>query len=56
MLEKLQYNIRVDKLRVILLLEANFNVLHKIIFNSRVVINLEARNSILKEIIRGRRL
>ena len=45
----------VQKLRAILLLEADFNALHKIIFNNRLIPNLEANNAIPMEVIGGRR-
>ena len=38
-----------------LLLEADFNALNKIVFNNRTIPNLEASNSILYKVIRGRR-
>ena len=41
MLEKERGNINIAKLRAILLLEADFNGLNKIIFNSRVLPALE---------------
>ena len=41
MLEKSKGNIQVEKLRAILLLEANLNAIHKIIFNGRVLPTLE---------------
>ena len=40
-----------NKLYAILLLKADFNALHKIIFNSRVLLSLEARDQVLREII-----
>jgi len=40
---------------VILLLEADFNELNKIIYNSRVIPELEKREEIPFEVIRGRR-
>jgi len=55
MLEKEKGNINVEKLRAILLLEADFNRLNKIIYNSRVIPELEKREEILFEVIRGRR-
>ena len=41
-LEKSLGNANMQKLRAILLLEADFNVLHKIIFNRRMILVLEA--------------
>ena len=55
MLEKSAGDANVQKLRAILLLEADFNAMHKIIFNNRLIPNIEAVNAILMEIIRGRR-
>ena len=43
------------KLRVILLLEADFNALYKIIFNKKILLILEQNKLILKEILRGRK-
>ena len=54
-LEKSTGNIQVSKLRAILLLEADFNALNKIVFNNRTISNLEASNSIPYEVIGGRR-
>jgi len=54
-LEKSPGNLRVEKLRAILLLEADYNGLHKINFNGRLMPRLEAMSSILQEIIGGRR-
>ena len=56
MLEKSAGNFNVQKLRAILLLEADFNAAHKIIFNNRLVPNIEAVNSIPIEVIGGRRI
>ena len=55
MLEKSAGNVQVSKLRAILLLEADFNVLNKIVFNNRILPLLEANGSIPYEIIGGRR-
>ena len=41
MLENTEGNINVQKLRAILLLEVDFNAMHKIIFNSRMTPTLE---------------
>ena len=53
MLEKSLGKILVEKLRAILLLKANFNALHKIIFNGRILPTLERNNIIPSEIIGG---
>ena len=53
MLEKTAGNVHVQKLRAILLLEADFNTIHKIIFNTRLIPNIEAENAILIEVIGG---
>ena len=55
MLEKSAGNFNAQKLRAILLLEADFNAMHKIIFNNRLAPNIEAANAIPMEIIGGRR-
>ena len=55
MLEKSPGNFRVEKLRAVLLLEADFNGLHKINFNGRLMPRLEATSSIPQKIIGGRR-
>ena len=55
MLEKVAGNINVQKLRAILLLEADFNALHKIVFNNRLIPKLEEVDAIPVEIIGGRR-
>ena len=55
MLEKSVGNVQVSKLRAILLLEADFNTLNKIIFNNCTLPSLEVSQSILYEIIGGRR-
>ena len=41
MLEKALENIDIKKLRVILLLEADFNAVYKIIFNGRIMPRLK---------------
>jgi hypothetical protein len=46
-LEKPLGNVNVIKLRAILLLEANFNTLYKIVFNGRLMPELEVRDEIL---------
>ena len=55
MLEKAEGIIDVKKLRAIFLLEVDFNATHKIIFNNRLIPNLEATNVIPGEVIGGRR-
>ena len=50
-LEKLKGNVNIKKLRAILLLEANFNTLNKILFSSRVILSLEKHRSIPYKII-----
>ena len=49
-------NFLVEKLRVLILLEADFNTLHKINFNSTLLPSLEASSTISQEILGGRRL
>ena len=56
MLEKLTGNVNVQKLREILRLEADFNALHKIIFNNRSILSLEATEAMPTEVTGGRRL
>ena len=53
MLEKKPNNISVSKLRVILLLEANFNMANKIIFNTQLISQMEQHNEIPREIVGG---
>ena len=53
-LEKVAGNVQVQKLQAILLLEADFNTMHKIMFNNRLMPNIEAINAIPMEIIGGR--
>ena len=48
-------NIDMIKLRAILLLEANFNSMNKILFNGCILPSLENSQSILYEVIGGRR-
>ena len=52
-LEKSAGNVHIQKLRAILLLEADFNAIHKIIFNNRLIPNIEAVNAIPIEVIEG---
>ena len=54
MQEKAPENIDIKKLRAILLLEADFNTVHKIIFNGRIMPRLEESNIIPNKIIYGR--
>ena len=54
-LEKSTENVYVSKLRAILLLEADFNALNKIIFNGQALPSIEASKSISSEVLRGRR-
>ena len=55
MLEKSAGNIHISKLKAILLLEADFNILNKIVFNSRALLSIEALKSIPSKVIGGRR-
>ena len=55
MLEKEAGNLDMAKLRVILLLEVDFNRLNKIIFNNRILLKLKQDKVISAEVIRGRR-
>ena len=55
MLEKKQGDISVSKLRAILLIEADFNMKNKIIFNMRLILRLKKEGLIPKEIMGGRR-
>ena len=54
-LEKVAGNVNVEKLRVILLLKVDFNAMQKIIFNNRLIPELEAEDAIPPEVIGGRR-
>ena len=51
MLEKSLEKVNIIKLRAILLLEANFNALYKIVFNKHLILDLEKYDSMLIEII-----
>ena len=51
MLEKSAGNVYVQKLRAILLLEVDFNAMYKIIFNNKLILNIEAVNAIPMEVI-----
>ena len=53
-LEKIAGNMHAQKLRAILLLEADFNAIYKIIFSTRLIPNIESENTILIEVIGGR--
>ena len=55
MLEKLEGNAHMSKLKAILLLEADFNALNKIVFNCQALPAIEASKAILLEVIGGRR-
>ena len=44
-------DISVSKLQAILLLEADFNATNKIIFNTRVIPQIERQNKISREIV-----
>ena len=53
MLEKYPGNFTVEKLRAMLFLEEDFNALHKINFNGRLMPSLEALSAFLQETIGG---
>ena len=55
MLEQAPEIFLVEKLRALLLLEADANALHKINFNGRLMNALDTSSAIPQEIIRGRR-
>ena len=55
MLEKSPENFLVEKLTVLLFLEEDFNALHKINFNVRLISSLETSTAIPQEIICDRR-
>ena len=55
MLEKAPGNFLVGNLHAVLLLEADFNALHKINFNGRLIPSLEISSATTQEIIGGRR-
>ena len=48
-LEQMEVNIRVDKLRVMLLIEADLNQKNKLMFKNRLIKQLEANNYIPDE-------
>jgi len=54
MIEKSPRQIDVTKLRAILLLEADYNTVNKIIFNNRVIPSIKQDDRIPYEIIKGR--
>ena len=56
MLEKFLGNKNIQKLRVILLLEVDFNALHNIVFNGRMIPVLEEKSMISHKIIGGRQI
>ena len=53
MLEKVAGNIKVDKLRAILLMEAEFNFLNKLIFGNRLIQAVTANHRLPKELYGG---
>ena len=55
MLEKIADCIRVDKLRAILLMEADFNFGTKLVFGSKMVTNMERSGLIPPEVKGGRK-
>jgi len=55
MLEKSSRNLNVSKLKDILLLEADFNRMNKILFNSHILSHLESNKAILYEVIGDKR-
>ena len=55
MLKKSSRNVNISKLRAILLLEADFNEMNKILFNSHILSQLESSKDISYEVIGGRR-
>ena len=55
-LEKKPRVIKVNILRAILLLEADFNSVNKILFNTRLIPSMEQAHIIPKEIIGSRRV
>ena len=54
MLEKIENVIRVDKLRAILLMEADFNYINKLIFGHRMVKNCETNKRFPDELYGSR--
>ena len=55
MLKKKANDISITKLYIILLLEANFNIVNKTLFNTRMIPMMEKENMIPREIIGGRK-
>ena len=55
MLEKIKGNIRADKLRAILLMEADFNFIMKELFSGRLTHKLEKEKLFPREILGGRK-
>ena len=55
MLEKSRCNVNVSKLRAILLLDADFNALNNIVFNSRALLKIKLLNFVSYKVIGGRR-
>ena len=53
MLLKKEADFLVSKLRAILLLEADYNTMNKILFNTRLILSLEEYNMISREIMGG---
>ena len=53
--KKVTGNANVQKLRVILLLEVDFNAIYKIIFNGRLILSIEREAVISIEVIGDRR-
>ena len=56
MLDKSPRKMNVSKLRSILLLKADFNALHKIMHNQRILLALEKNNHIPMEIVGARKV
>ena len=55
MLKKVPGNINVQKLSAILLLEAGFNTMNKIIVNNRMILRIEKDSTFPMEVVSGRR-
>ena len=53
MLEKIKGNIKVDKLRAILLMEADFNLINKLMFGHRLMRQCASHRRIPKELYGG---
>ena len=54
-LETVPIKINTSKLRVILILEADFNIIYNIIFNSRLMLAVESKKYIPYKVIGGRK-